>query len=45
MEAGAAINAKITLPVRKAKEHFATLRIRRGTIWIAKALARIHAEM
>lgn len=43
--AEAVIRVNATLPVRKLQEELAALEIDRGTTWIAKARARINAEM
>jgi hypothetical protein len=43
--AEALMRANIKLPVRKLQEQLAALNISRGTTWIAKARARIQAEI
>jgi hypothetical protein len=43
--AEAVIRANASMPVRKLQEELAALEIDRGTTWIAKARARISAEM
>jgi hypothetical protein len=43
--AEAVIRANITMPIRKLQEHLAGLQIERGTTWVAKARARLSAEM
>ena len=42
--ADAVIRANPALPVRKVQEQLTALNISRGTTWIAKARARIHAD-